>query len=80
MENKTTLTASQREVYDYLKLYVLTHAVAPTVREICMGYVAGERVIHKRRWPSGVHRILTALEERGWIERPPRKQRAIKFL
>jgi len=80
MSDKLTLTFDQREVYDFMRQFVKETGVCPTYAEICAGYVGGEKVIKKTRWPSGAHRIVKALITRGWIERPYRAQRAVKFL
>ena len=76
---KVTLTVEQREFYDFLKLFVKVHGVAPTWREMGAGYIAGEKATVMRH-PGQIARTIGCLEERGWIERLPGKSRAIKFL
>ncbi len=78
-DQRMTLTVEQREFYDFLRLFVKIHGVAPSWAEIGAGYVAGEKIV-KRRHPQTISRAIKCLEERGWIERLPLKSRAIRFL
>ena len=80
MGEKLTLTTAQREVLEFMRLFVKIHGVCPTYREIGAGYVGGEKIIKKKRWPSGAHNLVQSLVNRGWIERPPLKSRAVRFL
>lgn len=78
VKDQMTLTVEQREFYDFLKLFVKTHGVGPTWREMGAGLVAGEAIV-RRRHPGQISRTLGCLEERGWLERLPGRSRAIKF-
>lgn len=80
VDGRMTLTVNQREVYTFLRLFVRTHGVCPSHREICAGYINNEKFTTKTRWPSTVNRILGQLEKRGWIEREKYEARAIRFL
>ena len=78
-DGKMTLTVEQREFYDFIKMFVKVHGVAPSWKEMGAGYVAGE-LVGKRRHPEQISKAIKRLEERGWLERLPGKSRAIKFL
>lgn len=56
----------------YLRCHIDSHGVAPSFREIRFDLGFGSK--------SQVHRIVTALEERGHIRRSPRQARAITLL
>lgn len=66
------LTQRQNDGLSLIKSKVAESGVAPSFREIAAGL--GLRSI------SGVHRILSALEERGAIRRLPNRARAIEVL
>jgi len=61
------LTERQKQMLDYLKKN--KSGVSPTVREIADDLEMSS--------PSGVHRILTALKQRGHIDWLPKKSRSI---
>ena len=62
------LTHRQKSILDVICVYYQRWGFSPTVREICdqLG-LAG---------PAGVHRILRVLQEKGYIESTPRKNRS----
>jgi repressor LexA len=68
---KPTLTARQREIYEFLKDKILNRGYGPTVREI--GSQFGIRS------PNGVMCHLKALEKKGLITREAHMSRAIQL-
>src|SRR5664280_2558162 len=66
------LTPRQREIWDYLLVYVEKHGYPPTVREI------GEAV--GLASPSTVHAHLANLERAGLLKRDPTKPRALELI
>ena len=68
---KPTLTARQREIYEFLKDKILNRGYGPTVREI--GAQFGIRS------PNGVMCHLKALEKKGLITREAHMSRAIQL-
>ena len=67
-----SLTPRQREVLDVLIKAQDATGVTPSFQEIADAVGLGAK--------SGVHRIISALEKRGWIERLPNCARAIRIL
>lgn len=65
------LTERQAEALAFIRSYSAERGVTPTFSEIM-----NELGLHSK---AGVHRILTALEERGFIERMPKRARAISL-
>ncbi len=65
-----SMTAAMRDLYEFIKTYIeANNGVAPSfneMKEFC-GLAS----------KSGVHRLITALEERGLIRRLPNRARAI---
>jgi repressor LexA len=68
---KHGLTRSQRDVLDFIKAYLDQHGIPPTFQDIADSVGL--------RSKGGIHRVLTALEERGHIERLPARARAIRL-
>jgi repressor LexA len=66
------LTPRQREVYDFVALFIEERGFAPTMAEI------GERF--GLRSPATVHQLLSALETEGLIRRVPHASRAIELV
>jgi repressor LexA len=66
------LRNKQKEIYEYMKNYVLGKGYPPSVREIC------EAVGLKST--STVHGHLERLEKKGLIRRDPTKPRAIELI
>jgi repressor LexA len=66
------LTPRQREIWDYLLVYVEQHGYPPTVREI--GQAVGLAS------PSTVHAHLANLERAGLLKRDPTKPRALELI
>lgn len=67
------LTPSLLKTLIFIESYIAQHGMAPTVREISAGTGRG-RVI------SNTHRILQALEDRGYIKRLRRRARALEVI
>ena len=71
-QSKTaTLTARQREIYDFLKDKIVNRGYGPTVREIGAHFGI--------RSPNGVMCHLKALEKKGLITRESHMSRAIQL-
>ena len=70
-KKKPTLTARQKEIYEFLKDKILNRGYGPTVREI--GNHFGIRS------PNGVMCHLKALEKKGLITRESHMSRAIQL-
>lgn len=71
MVSHNTLTARQREIYEFLKDKIIKRGYGPTVREI--GAEFGIRS------PNGVMCHLKALEKKGLISRESHMSRAIQL-
>lgn len=68
-----SMTVRQAELLHFLKKYQRENlGASPSLTE--MGDVLG------LKGKAGVHRLLTGLEERGFIERKPHMARAIRVL
>jgi SOS-response transcriptional repressor LexA len=68
----SALTAKQRELLDYLRLYTETWQESPSFEEM--------KVALGLRSKSGVHRLISALVERGYIRRIPNRARCIQIV
>lgn len=66
------LTAKEASVLAYLRDRAKESEIAPSFEEIMVHFDIGSK--------STVHRILTALEERGKIQRLPNRPRAISIV
>ncbi|MFO7559934.1 MAG: transcriptional repressor LexA [Desulfobacterales bacterium] len=62
------LTHRQFSIYEFILRHHRQYGMAPTVREICEHFGL--------KGPAGVHRILTVLIDKGFIETMPGKSRA----
>ena len=71
-QRSVNLTRKQRLLLDYLIAYIDENGTAPSFEEM-----AGALDLASK---SGVHRLIEALEERGWIRRLPNRARAIDVL
>jgi len=63
------LTQKQKEVYDYIRLYMDKNAISPYIREIQEGCSI-------QSYKSAVDKLL-ALEKKGYIKRSLNKHRSI---
>ncbi len=62
------LTPRQRSVYEYVIAFQQEFNISPSVREICKHFGLNS--------PGGVHRILSVLREKGYIQSGEGKKRA----
>jgi len=65
------LTRKQLDLFHFIRTYSELHGIAPTFEE--MAAAVGLRS------KSGIHRLLTGLEQRGWIVREPLLARSIRI-
>lgn len=66
------LTRRQKDLLDYLERYAAAEGICPSFEEI-----AGELKLGSK---SSVHRLVSGLEERGFIRRIKFRARAIELL
>ncbi len=66
------LTKKQKELFDYLKEYISNNQISPSFEEM------KEAVNLKSK--SGIHRLISSLEERGFIKRLKHKARAMEII
>jgi repressor LexA len=65
------MTKRQKEALDFIRSFDATNEIAPTFDEIRTGLGLASK--------SGVHRLVTGLEERGLIKRLPHRARSIEL-
>ncbi len=66
------LTKKQKELFDYLKNYMSNNQISPSFEEM------KEALNLKSK--SGIHRLISSLEERGFIKRLKHKARAMEII
>ena len=66
------LTKKQKELLDYIKIVDKEHGISPSYEEM------KNKLSLKSK--SGIHRIISALEERGFIKKLANKARAIEIV
>ena len=66
------LTRKQKELLDYLKNYIGKNQISPSFEEM------KEAVNLKSK--SGIHRLITSLEQRGFIKRLKHRARAMEII
>ena len=66
------LTKKQKELYDYLKDYITNKQISPSFEEM--------KSAVNLKSKSGIHRLITSLEERGFIKRLKHKARAMEVI
>ena len=66
------LTKKQKELFDFLKVYISSNQISPSFEEM------KEAVNLKSK--SGIHRLITSLEQRGFIKRLKHKARAMEII
>lgn len=66
------LTKKQAELLSYIETYSATERVAPSFEEM--------KVALGIKSKSGVHRVITALVERGYLNRMPNRVRALEVV
>lgn len=72
LPRRSGLTAKQRELLVFIEGYVKQHGFAPTFVEMAAALGVNSK--------SGVHRLVTALVERGAITRLEYRARAIELI
>ncbi len=65
------LTKKQKELYEYLSDYIAKNSISPSFEEM--------KVAVNLKSKSGIHRLITSLEERGFIKRLKHKARAMEI-
>ena len=65
------LTRKQKELYDYLSDYISSNNISPSFEEM--------KNALKLKSKSGIHRLVTNLEQRGFIRRLKHKARAMEI-
>jgi repressor LexA len=70
-KRKQSLTARQKQVYDFISRSILEKGVPPTIREL------GERF--SIRSTNGVRSILNALIKKGYVKKTPMVSRGIEL-
>ena len=65
------LTKKQKELYDFLYEYLNKHNISPSFEEM--------KVAVNLKSKSGIHRLITSLEQRGFIKRLKHKARAMEI-
>ena len=66
------LTMKQKDVYDYIRIYIERNSISPYIREIQEG-------CNIRCYKTVVDKLL-ALEKKGYIKRSLNKHRSIAIL
>ena len=66
------LTKKQKELFDYLKNYISSNQISPSFEEM--------KSAVNLKSKSGIHRLITSLEERGFIKRLKHKARAMEII
>ena len=65
------LTKKQKELYDFLTQYISEHSISPSFEEM-------KNAVNLKS-KSGIHRLITSLEQRGYIKRLKHKARAMEI-
>ena len=66
------LTKKQKELFDYLSIYIKENTISPSFEEM--------KAAVNLKSKSGIHRLITSLEERGFIKRLKHKARAMEII
>ncbi len=66
------LTERQNQVYEFLRVYIRTNGKPPTIKEI------GAHLGIKST--NGVHKMIVALEKKGYVRRTPHEARGISLV
>ena len=66
------LTKKQKELFDYLKTYIAKNNISPSFEEM-------KNALNLKS-KSGIHRLITSLEQRGFIKRLKHKARAMEII
>ena len=65
------LTKKQKELFDYLSNYIAKNSISPSFEEM-------KNAVNLKS-KSGIHRLITSLEQRGFIRRLKHKARAMEI-
>jgi len=65
------LTKKQKELFDYLSNYIANNSISPSFEEM-------KNAVNLKS-KSGIHRLITSLEQRGFIKRLKHKARAMEI-
>ena len=65
------LTKKQKELYDFLTSYISRNSISPSFEEM--------KIAVNLKSKSGIHRLITSLEQRGFIKRLKHKARAMEI-
>ena len=65
------LTKKQKELFDYLSNYIAKNSISPSFEEM-------KNAVNLKS-KSGIHRLITSLEQRGFIKRLEHKARAMEI-
>ena len=65
------LTKKQKELFDFLKKYISKNEISPSFEEM-------KNAVNLKS-KSGIHRLMTSLEQRGYIKRLKHKARAMEI-
>ena len=65
------LTKKQKELFDFLRKYILENEYSPSFEEM--------KSAVNLKSKSGIHRLITSLEQRGFIKRLKHKARAMEI-
>ena len=66
------LTKKQKELFDYLNKYITNNQISPSFEEM-------KKAVNLKS-KSGIHRLITSLEQRGFIKRLKHKARAMEII
>ena len=66
------LTKKQKELFDYLGQYIAKYKISPSFEEM-------KKAVNLKS-KSGIHRLITSLEQRGFIKRLKHKARAMEII
>lgn len=66
------MTARQSALLVFLRGYIARHGIAPTFEEMKSGLGLASK--------AGIHRMITGLEERGFLTHAPRRARSIRLV
>ena len=66
------LTKRQKELFDFLREYISKNSISPSFEEM-------KNAVNLKS-KSGIHRLITSLEQRGFIKRLKHKARAMEII
>ena len=66
------LTRKQKELFVYLTDYIAKNSISPSFEEM--------KTAVNLKSKSGIHRLITSLEQRGFIKRLKHKARAMEII